>query len=61
MYKAKENGRNTYSFYTKTMTEKAHERVLQETKLRESMKNDSFIVYYQPLININTHKVIGYE
>jgi diguanylate cyclase (GGDEF)-like protein len=61
MYKAKENGRNTYSFYTKTMTEKAHQRVLQETKLRESMKNDSFIVYYQPLININTHKVIGYE
>lgn len=61
MYKAKENGRNTYSFYTKTMTKKAHERVIKETKLRESMKNDAFTVYYQPLININTHKVIGFE
>lgn len=61
MYKAKENGRNTYSFYTKTMTQKAHERVMQETKLRESMKNNDFTVYYQPLMNINTHEVIGYE
>ncbi len=61
MYKAKENGRGTYSFYTKTMTKKAHERVLQETKLRESMKNDAFTVYYQPIININTHKIVGYE
>ncbi len=61
MYKAKENGRNTYSFYTKAMTQKAHERVMQETKLRESIKNDSFVVHYQPLINISTHEVIGYE
>ena len=61
MYKAKENGRGTYSFYTKTMTKKAHERVLQETKLQESMRNDAFTVYYQPILNINTHKIVGYE
>ncbi len=61
MYKAKENGRSTYSFYTKAMTKKAHERVLLETKLREAIKNDAFTIHYQPLMNINTHKVIGYE
>ena len=61
MYKAKENGRNTYSFYTQAMTKKAHERVILETKLREAIKSDAFTIYYQPLINMNTHKVIGYE
>jgi len=61
MYKAKENGRSTYSFYTEIMTKKAHERVILETKLREAIKSDSFTVHYQPLINIHTHKVVGYE
>ncbi len=61
MYKAKENGRSRYSFYTKSMTEKAHDRVVLETKLREAIKSDAFSMYYQPLININTHEVIGYE
>jgi diguanylate cyclase (GGDEF)-like protein/PAS domain S-box-containing protein len=61
MYKAKGEGRSTYSFYTKAMTKKAHERVILETKLREAIKNDAFTIYYQPLINIKTHEVIGYE
>jgi diguanylate cyclase (GGDEF)-like protein len=61
MYKAKESGRNTYSFYTKSMTESAHERVMLETKLREAIKKDRFKVYYQPLMNLKTDKVIGYE
>jgi predicted signal transduction protein with EAL and GGDEF domain len=61
MYKAKESGRNTYRFYTQEMTEKAYERVILETKLREAIINNEFTLYYQPLININTHKVIGYE
>jgi EAL domain-containing protein (putative c-di-GMP-specific phosphodiesterase class I) len=61
MYEAKKNGRSTYSFYTKVMTKRAHDRVILETKLREAIKRDAFTMYYQPLININTHKVIGYE
>jgi len=61
MYKAKEIGRNTYSFYTKSMTENAHERVMLETKLREAITRDEFAIYYQPLLNINSAKVIGYE
>ncbi len=61
MYKAKEKGRNTYSFYTQAMTKKAHERVILETKLREALKHDAFTLYYQPIINMNTNKVIGYE
>jgi len=60
MYKAKES-RNTYSFYTQIMTEKAHERVILETKLREALKRDAFTLNYQPIINMKTKKVTGYE
>ena len=61
MYKAKENGRNTYSFYTHTMTEKAYERVVVETKLREAIKNNEFEVYYQSQVDVNKKIVIGFE
>jgi diguanylate cyclase (GGDEF)-like protein len=61
MYKAKEISRNTYSFYTQAMTEKAHERVMLESKLREALIQNSFTLEYQPIINIKTNKVIGYE
>ncbi len=61
MYKAKENGRNTYSFYTQSMTQKAYERVVVETKLREAIKNNEFIVYYQPQVDIDSRTIVGFE
>lgn len=61
MYKAKEKNRNTYSFYTQEMTEKAHERVILETKLREALIHHAFTLNYQPIINMKTNKIMGYE
>jgi len=61
MYKAKENGRNTYSFYTHSMTQKAYERVVLATKLRDAIKNNEFELYYQPQIDINSQSVKGFE
>lgn len=61
MYKAKEEGGNTFQFYSPEMTDKAHEHVMMERDLREGLKNDSFEVYYQPQINIEREEVIGVE
>ena len=61
MYKAKANGRNTYSFYDEKMTEKALERVYIETELRKAFKNDELCVYYQAQIDASNDKVVGME
>jgi len=61
MYKAKDNGRNTYSFYTHSMTQKAYERVVLETNLRDAIKNKEFEVYYQPQIDLDSKSLIGFE
>jgi len=61
MYKAKEDGRNTYRFYTQGMTEKAFERVALEASLRQALKNEEFVVYYQPQTNADTHTLYGME
>jgi len=61
MYKAKEQGRNTYSFYTDTMQESARERLDLENKLRRGLEQEEFILYYQPRVDIRTNMILGAE
>ena len=61
MYKAKSNGRNTYSYYDEVMTKKAYERIYLETELRKAFKRDELIVYYQPQMDAATDCLIGME
>ncbi len=61
MYKAKDEGRNTYKFYIDEMTDKAFERITMETQLRQALKNKEFEVYYQPQVDMRSQKIIGME
>jgi len=61
MYKAKEEGRNGFQFYTEDMTERAFERVLMESNLRRAIERDEFIVYYQPQYDASDESLIGME
>lgn len=61
MHKAKNEGRNGYSFYKQEMTEKAFERVVMEGSLRHAIKNNEFIVFYQPQVEVTTNQLIGME
>jgi len=61
MYKAKNDGRNTYSFYTEDMTEKAFERIALESSLRQAIKDENFILYFQPKIDGESDKIMGME
>jgi len=61
MYRAKQRGRNTYSFYNEEMTEKACERVFLETELRKALKNDDLLVYFQPQMDGRNNTIVGME
>jgi len=61
MYKAKENGRNGFQYYTSELTKSAFERVLLENSLRSALKLDQFVVYYQPQISLIDGSLIGAE
>ncbi len=61
MYKAKDEGRNNFQFYSSEMTEHVFERVVMEASLREAFKNEEFVVYYQSQINTKTNMLIGME
>jgi len=63
MYKAKEEGRNNFKFYSPEMTQIAMDKVVMQNDLRNAIKNEEFVVYYQPQIDISDKKetLIGLE
>jgi len=61
MYKAKEDGRNTYRFYNEEMTERAFQRLAMENRLREALKDETFEVYYQPQYDGKKASLLGME
>lgn len=61
MYRAKEEGKNNYQYYQTAMTVHAMERMKLEKNLRNALKEDQFVVYYQPQIDTIMDRIIGME
>jgi diguanylate cyclase (GGDEF)-like protein/PAS domain S-box-containing protein len=61
MYKAKENGRNTFQFYASEMTQYALERMEMKTHLKEAIVKEEFLLHYQPQIDAESGRIIGLE
>lgn len=61
MYMAKENGRNSYQFFTNEINTLAHGRLSIETGLRRALENQEFELYYQPQIAIDGGAIVGAE
>jgi diguanylate cyclase (GGDEF)-like protein len=61
LYRAKEYGRNNYQFYTIEMTIRAQEKMMLQNALGHALVKDEFILHYQPMMNIETQKIIGLE
>lgn len=61
MYAAKENGRNSYQLYNPAMNEKITKRLKLENKLRRAIRNDEFLLHYQPQVDTGIGEVTGVE
>jgi len=61
LYRAKEEGRNHFHFYTPLMNQQARERMTMEKELMRALEDDEFVLYYQPKIDLKTHRVVGAE
>ncbi len=61
MYRAKENGRQSYLFFRPEMNVRAVERQSIEEDLRCAMERKEFTLHYQPKINVVTGAITGVE
>lgn len=51
LYRAKQQGGNSYRFYTPSMNERALQRLALENDLRRALERREFVVHYQPQVN----------
>ncbi|XPV74787.1 MAG: EAL domain-containing protein [Desulfovibrio sp.] len=58
---AKQAGRNRFFFYDPSMHERAMELMTIETDLRRAVRNGEFVVYMQPIIDLKTLRLQGFE
>ncbi|GLS90903.1 GGDEF-domain containing protein [Psychromonas marina] len=61
LYRVKDNGRNSFSFYNSTMNANVLRNVNINRRLRYAIDNGKLEMYYQPLINLQTGKICGAE
>lgn len=58
---ARRSETNKYMFYGEHMNSDAKNFLLMENKLLKAIKNEEFIVFYQPYFNLRTHELEGIE
>jgi diguanylate cyclase (GGDEF)-like protein len=61
MYRAKELGRNRYAFFAREMNERVESQMLLEAALRRALKNDEFVLHFQPRVSALTGRSTGAE
>jgi diguanylate cyclase (GGDEF)-like protein/PAS domain S-box-containing protein len=61
LYDAKNSGKNRYAVFATTMHEAALARLSLTSDLRHAIERDELIVYYQPLIDLESGEIDGLE
>ena len=61
MYRAKEDGKNNYKFYSEEMNVHSFERLALETSLRRGLERSEFVLHYQAKLDLHTGKINGVE
>jgi diguanylate cyclase (GGDEF)-like protein/PAS domain S-box-containing protein len=61
MYQAKDRGRNNFQLFSPAMDRRLKERIAVEASLRTALQTRQLEVHYQPIVDIETHKVSAME
>lgn len=61
LYHAKRSGRNRYEFFSQELRETTVNYLQSDTDLREAVYSNQFRAFYQPIVNIATGVLAGFE
>jgi diguanylate cyclase (GGDEF)-like protein/PAS domain S-box-containing protein len=61
MYRAKEQGRNNYQYFSEDLNVHATHRLRTENELRQALERGEFALHYQPKIRVSDEAIVGFE
>ena len=61
MYEAKKLGKNKYAICQSEMKENAFQNNAISQNMFDALKKEEFELYYQPIVNCVSHKIVGFE
>lgn len=61
MYSAKTAGRDNFRIYSPGLNERADDLLRLEIRLKHSLESDELALFYQPIIDIASKKIVGAE
>lgn len=61
MNRSKAEGKTHYQFFTSDMNARALDRLNMETALRHALEQNEFILHYQPIVDLTTKQLTGFE
>lgn len=61
MYRAKEQGKNNFQYYSEQMNMHSLQRLALESSLRHALDRNEFEVHYQPIIETSSQRIVGVE
>jgi len=61
VYVAKKEGKSKYNFYSQDMVDKERFNITYYEEIKGAIDRDEFLLYYQPIVDVKTGKIIGLE
>jgi diguanylate cyclase (GGDEF)-like protein/PAS domain S-box-containing protein len=61
MYYSKQNGGNSFAFYSPEMNAAAVERLMLKSKLRRALEREELVILYQPKVDLRDGTIVGAE
>ena len=61
LYAAKRSGRNTFAWFDEELERELTERLELEEDIRRGIKTGEFVPFFQPLVDLNSRQIIGFE
>ncbi|OZG69806.1 GGDEF domain-containing protein [Hahella sp. CCB-MM4] len=61
LYRAKEQGRDCYHFFTEELNASALRQLVLEQELRHALQYDEFTLHFQPQVNLRSERIVSVE
>lgn len=61
LHEVKQHGKNAWKFFNDSMREAVMRKMMLENNLRSAIRNEEFLLHYQPIVDLRSGEIAGFE